>query len=254
VSARATSPPTDSAVIWHDVECGAYDGDLRLWEELAAGHPGALLELGAGTGRVALHLARRGHEVVAVEREEALAAELASRAQAERLPIEVIAADARELALGRRFGLILAPMQFLQLFLDADQRRSVLAGCGSHLAPGGVLAAALIDGIPDGILPPGPDEAKPLPDLREIGGVVYSSLPLGVSVRGGVIESERRRERVAADGAIDAARHVDRLALVEIDGVEAEAAAAGLHPVRRVEVGATDSHVGSTVLILEGAA
>src|SRR5205814_1983430 len=45
---RAPSPT--EAVIWHDVECGAYDGDLRLWEELAAVHGDPILELGAGTG------------------------------------------------------------------------------------------------------------------------------------------------------------------------------------------------------------
>ena len=25
-----------AAVMWHDVECGGYDADLRLWRELAA--------------------------------------------------------------------------------------------------------------------------------------------------------------------------------------------------------------------------
>ncbi len=73
------SDPAD-AVVWHDAECGAYDGDLSTWERLCGEHGGPLLELGAGTGRLALHLARRGHEVVAVERAPELASELARRA------------------------------------------------------------------------------------------------------------------------------------------------------------------------------
>jgi len=51
-----------AAVIWHDVECGGYEGDLALWRELAAAG-GPILDLGCGTGRVALDLARRGHRV-----------------------------------------------------------------------------------------------------------------------------------------------------------------------------------------------
>ena len=54
--------------------------DLALWEELAGGRGGPVLELGAGAGRVALHLARAGHEVIAVERDP----ELAARARAAR--------------------------------------------------------------------------------------------------------------------------------------------------------------------------
>jgi len=54
-----------SAAIWHDIECGAYTADLPLWEELAAG--GAVLDVGAGTGRVALRLARAGCAMTAVD-------------------------------------------------------------------------------------------------------------------------------------------------------------------------------------------
>ena len=41
-------------VVWHDVECGRYSADLALWRELAAREPGPVLDVGAGTGRVAL--------------------------------------------------------------------------------------------------------------------------------------------------------------------------------------------------------
>ena len=46
--------------IWHDVECGAYEADLELWRELAREAPEGVLDVGAGTGRVALRLARAG--------------------------------------------------------------------------------------------------------------------------------------------------------------------------------------------------
>ena len=52
-------------VIWHDLECGGYVEDLPLWRELAGDGP--VLDLGCGTGRVALDLAARGVPVVGLD-------------------------------------------------------------------------------------------------------------------------------------------------------------------------------------------
>ena len=49
--------------IWHDVECGSYREDLTLWLALADATGGPVADVGAGTGRVALALARAGHDV-----------------------------------------------------------------------------------------------------------------------------------------------------------------------------------------------
>jgi SAM-dependent methyltransferase len=239
------------AVIWHDVECGAYDGDLRLWEELAAAHGDPILELGAGTGRVSLHLARRGHRLVAVERDRGLARELARRAEAMGAEVELVTGAAEDLSLDRRFALALAPMQLLQLVGGSVARRAALAACAACLRPGAVLAAAIVDGFPGEALPPNDEAEAPLPDVREVDGWVYASTPLGVDMAGDAIEVIRRRQVVAPDGRIAEHLHVDRLALADARGLEAEAEAAGLRPVGRTEIAPTESHVGSTVLILE---
>jgi SAM-dependent methyltransferase len=133
----APSSPVRASVVWHDVECGGYVEDLPLWRAMAAEHGGPVLDLGAGTGRVALDLARAGHEVVALDVDGELLAALRERAWA--LPVRTVEADARCFALGRRFPLILAPMQTVQLL---DGRESELLSCvAAHLAPGGTFAA-----------------------------------------------------------------------------------------------------------------
>ena len=50
-----------TSVAWHEVENGSYDADLFLWRQLADTANGPVLDLGAGTGRVAADLAARGH-------------------------------------------------------------------------------------------------------------------------------------------------------------------------------------------------
>ncbi len=74
------------AAIWHEVECGGYAADLPVWEGLAADAAGPVLELGCGTGRVALRLAGRDREVWAVDADASLLEALQARASAQGLP------------------------------------------------------------------------------------------------------------------------------------------------------------------------
>jgi SAM-dependent methyltransferase len=236
-----------AAVIWHDVECGAYDADLPLWEELAAAAGGTVLELGCGTGRVALHLARRGHPVVGIESNPELVACLAERA--EDLPLRATAADACDFRLDAEILLVLAPMQLMQLLADAAARARCLRGIAAHLKPGGIAALAIAEDVPacageDPVAPP------PLPDTREVDGRVYSSLPLPSVVEDGAILVRRRRQTVAPDGRLDEVESTIRLSRLSAERLEREATAAGLEALPRRRVPTSDDHVGSTVVIL----
>ncbi|HEX4718759.1 MAG TPA: class I SAM-dependent methyltransferase, partial [Thermoleophilaceae bacterium] len=86
--------------LWHLLECGGYSEDLPLWRALADEAGGAVLDIGAGTGRVALDLAARGVPVVALDANAALLEALERRAAG--LPVETVVADARGFSLGRR--------------------------------------------------------------------------------------------------------------------------------------------------------
>ncbi len=92
---RAPKASTSEQAIWQDVEFGAYTADLPLWKELAAAADGPVLELGSGSGRVALHLAKDGYRVIALERDPELVEALASRADG--LPVTVLQANLMDL-------------------------------------------------------------------------------------------------------------------------------------------------------------
>ena len=234
-------------MIWHDVENGAYDADLPTWLELATEAGGPLLELGAGTGRVARGLASRGFDVVALDSEPELVDELAERAAAAGVEIETVCADARRLELGREFAAIIAPMQFIHLLGGERGRATVLAAARAHLRHGGILAAALLadETVIDG------EDAGLLPDVRERDRWVFSSLPLAVSVDDDGIEVRRLRQIVSPGGELSertASIHLDRLTP---EAFEHEGAALGFVARERIEVPPTADHVGSTICVLE---
>jgi SAM-dependent methyltransferase len=240
------STATAASVVWHDVECGGYEADLRLWEELAAAAGGPVLDLGCGTGRVALHLARHGHEVTGLDRGPEFIAELHARASA--LPCRGEVGDARHFELGRRdFALVLAPMQLLQLFTGREERIACLAAAADHLRPEGIFAAAIAEAVVGGVN----REDEAVPDSSEIGGCVYSSLPIEIRVDAERIAIRRLRKVLSPSGVLE--RSEDRIELRQLSAaeLEREAAAAGLVPVGRREIHPTLDHVGSTVVLLE---
>jgi SAM-dependent methyltransferase len=229
-----------STVVWHDLECGSYAEDLPLWRELAAAAGGPILDVGAGTGRVALDLARAGHEVVALDLDPELLAALRERAG--ELPIETVASDARAFALGRQFALVLAPMQTVQLL---EGRHEDFVRCAAaHLEPGGVLAVALAN-------PPEYEgDVLPLPDMLERDGWVWFSQPIAVRYVPDGMAIDRTREVVSPDGERTIAD--DRIVLARLlpEDLEAAGALHGLSPLPRREIPASDDYVGSEVVVL----
>jgi SAM-dependent methyltransferase len=156
--------PTRSALLrlsqpWLDADLARlydafpFEADLPLYLELATAQGGAVLELGCGSGRVLVPLARAGHRVVGVDASPhmlALARDKLARANlgpGER--VRLVEGDMRAFDLGETFDLaIIATKSFNYLIQRADQARA-LAAVAAHLQPGGLLALDLLNPRPD---------------------------------------------------------------------------------------------------------
>ena len=117
--------------------------DLPFWLGLAAERGGPVLELGCGTGRVLLQLAREGQRAVGVDCSPAMLARararLAQRADlAQR--VTMIEQDMRALALEEQFPLAILPLNTFGHLLTFEDQHLALVRVAEHLAPGGCCA------------------------------------------------------------------------------------------------------------------
>ena len=237
-------------VVWHDLECGRYREDLGLWLGLAAqlvADGQALLDVGAGTGRVTIPLAEAGHHVVALDRDQVLLSELKLRAAG--LPVEAVCADARDFELDREFPLIVVPMQTVQLLGGGDAHTAFFRCARAHLGSGGCVAVAIAASEDFEEFECHDGDMAPLPDIAEIDGRAYFSQPTAVRRLDNAFLLERHREIVEVDGARSGSDDRIALDIVTVEQLEHAAQRAGLRPSGRHRIQATDEHIGSEVVI-----
>jgi SAM-dependent methyltransferase len=105
---------------------------------VASYRPATVLDAGCGTGRVALELARLGHDVVGVDVDPAMLD--AARAKAPGLTW--VQADLTDPAfdLGRTFDVVVMAGNVL-IFVPSGTEGQVIANTARHVAPGGHLVA-----------------------------------------------------------------------------------------------------------------
>jgi len=120
-----------------------HQDDIPFWESSAARHPGTLLELGCGTGRVLLALAQAGNPVVGLDKDENMLAFLKNNLTPDlALHVAVIQADFLRFRFSKPFSLIIMPCNTYST-LPANDRRSVLACARQNLSPGGAFTVSM---------------------------------------------------------------------------------------------------------------
>jgi SAM-dependent methyltransferase len=128
--------------------------DVPFWRTLAAGVDGPVLELGCGTGRIALPLGRAGVRVVGIDRSAAMLARARARVARARLRgrVHLVRGDIRFLPVAsrgrRRFPMVIAPYGVLQSLLREKDLAATLAAVRAALRPGGTFGLELVADLP----------------------------------------------------------------------------------------------------------
>ena len=138
----------------HYADAALYDheyrrrrADVAFYTELARqrlGGAGRILELGAGTGRLTIALARAGYDVVALDAAPTMLARL--RARVDALPkaaarrVTIVRGDLRAIDVPGRFGLAVSAFNVFEHLYTRTELDACLRGVRSRLAKGGALA------------------------------------------------------------------------------------------------------------------
>jgi ubiquinone/menaquinone biosynthesis C-methylase UbiE len=128
--------------------------DVPFWRRVAAGAIGPALELGCGTGRVSLPLARAGVELVGIDRSAPMLERARTRVvRSPRLRLgnspRFVRGDIRALPFDDdAFRMVLAPYGILQSLIRPRDLIATLASVARVLAPGGTFGIDLVPDVP----------------------------------------------------------------------------------------------------------
>lgn len=175
-----SSPRHDYSAHESDELAALYDAvyadsdDIAFWLAVTpAVTEGPVLELGCGTGRVLLPLARAGHEVVGIDLAPHMLARARTKLEAEpgavRDRVTIRLADMTAFDLGRRFAQVYCAFGTFHYLDTVEKQLSCLERCREHLLPGGTLVLDLINPDP---APVSPGDEDPAPGSGLESGLV----------------------------------------------------------------------------------
>jgi SAM-dependent methyltransferase len=153
---------------WADIYDKVYaylDHDLPFYLEQAKATGGPVLELGSGTGRVALALAEAGFDVTGVDISPRMVEAARAKAQAAGLDgrARFVVGDMADAEAGGGFGLVCFPFRSFQCMLDVEDQRAALESAAALLRDDGLLALDLF-----------------APDMEQLGDHRDEALPFHV--------------------------------------------------------------------------
>jgi SAM-dependent methyltransferase len=174
----------------------AFD-DVAFYARLAQRANGRVLELGCGNGRILLDLLARGIDVVGVDSSAGMLAQLVQKATTRGLMPKVCRMDARALAFGEQFALVLCPYSLITYMTGALDAARLLAAVRDVLAEGSTI---IVDAFIPRASPPG--AGYRLDYRREHRDTVLTRSKRVAAIAPNINRIERRYDLVASDGRL----------------------------------------------------
>src|SRR5687768_10167883 len=140
-SARSYDDIPDFGALYDAVPAYEARRDVAFYVQHAGAAGGDVLEIGCGTGRVLLPMARAGATVTGLDGSREMLARCRSKVAAEpaatRARVTLVAGDATDFDLGRSFRLVVAPFRILQQLVTIEEQLGCAISVARHLEPGG---------------------------------------------------------------------------------------------------------------------
>jgi SAM-dependent methyltransferase len=126
--------------------------DVAFWQRLAAAHAGRVLELGCGTGRITLPVARAGAHIIGIDRSLEMLSRARRRLRRTKLldRARLVRGDIRSLPFRSRpgFDLVMAPYGIVQSLTRERDLETTLQSVARVLRRGGVFGIDLVPDLP----------------------------------------------------------------------------------------------------------
>ncbi len=187
-----------------------------------------VLDLGCGTGGHTIPLARRGYEVVGLDRSAQMIDQAAEKARTAGVEARFVIGDVRDYSLERTFDAIVSMFAVVSYQLTSDDLSRMFGAARAHLNPGGLF---VFDGwFGPAVLAQGPRESSKrvlTPDGDE---VVRTAHPV-VDESAQTVTVNYLVERMSCGAVVEATREAHAVRYLFADQIERHCEAAGFELV-----------------------